>query len=208
MGNNNQNVTLEPIVIINNDNDAHLKYKTPQQAILLDRDGVIIEEQTNYLRTEDSITFIPGVLEAIKTVSDRKIPIIVITNQSAVGRNIISLEQAIFLNKVIMQQIEDSGGHIDAIYMCYHHPSDNCGCRKPAPKMPLLAKEQMNLDFANSYFIGDTLNDMKTARAAGLKEVLVLTGHGANEYESLDGVNQKDYLVTNDLSQAIKKIFS
>lgn len=206
MANNNQNIELEPLVIINN--DAHPKYKIPQPAILLDRDGVIIEEQTDYLRTEDSIKFLPGVLEAIKHTTERKIPIIVITNQSAVGRSIISLEQAIFLNRVIMQQIEDFGGRIDAVYMCYHHPSDNCDCRKPAPKMPLLAKEQMNLDFANSYFIGDTLNDMKTARAAGLKEVLVLTGHGANEYESLDEVNKKDYLVADDLPQAIKKIFS
>jgi len=206
MGNKKQNTELEPMVIINN--EAYLKYTTPQPAILLDRDGVIIEEQTNYLKTEDSIKFIPGVLETIKNITDREIPIIIITNQSAVGRKIISLEQAIFLNKVIMQQIEDFGGRIDAVYMCYHHPNDNCGCRKPAPKMPLLAKEQLHLDFANSYFIGDTLNDMETAKAAGLKEVLVLTGHGASEYESLDRVNKNKYLVADDLSQAINKIFS
>ena len=196
---------LQPLVITNNED---IKYAIPQSAVVLDRDGVIIEEQPNYLRSEDAINYIPGSIQAIKDINDHNIPIIVVTNQSAVGRKIISLDQATLLNKIIMKDIENRGAKITAIYMCYHHPEDNCPCRKPSPMMPFLAKKEMNLDLEESYFIGDTLKDMETATAAQLKSILVLTGHGRGEYKTLDATKRSEYTIATDLLDATHKLFA
>ena len=108
---------LQPLVITNHED---IKYAIPQSAVFLDRDGVIIEEQPNYLRSEDAINYIPGSIQAIKDINDHNIPIIVVTNQSAVGRKIISLDQATLLNKIIMKDIENRGAKGGRLLIDYH----------------------------------------------------------------------------------------
>ena len=197
---------LHPIVIF--EGEKQIEYEKPQKALFLDRDGVIVEEQPSYLRTEHDIEFISKSLDAIKNICDMGVPVIVITNQSAVGRNIISVDQSIKINKAIMKRVKNEGGEIAAIYMCPHHPDDGCLCRKPLPNMALLAQENMNLDLASSYFVGDTIKDMKTAERAKVRSILVMTGHGVDEYEKLDSSNKDKYHIAHDLNEAVNEIIT
>ena len=104
-----------------------------------------------------------------------------VTNQSAVGRGIISLEQAIEINRRVIAEIRAQGGRLNASYLCPHCPDEECDCRKPAPGMLLRAAEELELELARSHAIGDATGDIQAARAAGVHGILVLTGRGKEQ---------------------------
>lgn len=153
-------------------------------AVFLDRDGTINEE-VGYLDCLDKLKIIPAAYEAIKLINESGMKAVAISNQSGVARGFFTEEFVIALNKTIQLALNERSAHIDGFYYCPHHPTDGngiyrqkCNCRKPAPGMLMQAAEELDIDLAHSYFVGDRFIDMETAKKVGAKGVLVMTGYG------------------------------
>lgn len=148
-------------------------------ALFLDRDGVIIENQANYVRSWADVAFYPQALSALARIRFCPYKIIIVTNQSAVGRGLMTLETAVSLNQRIIEVVRKFHGRIDDAYICPDAPQSQSTCRKPKPGMLLKAAEEHNLDLSQSIMIGDALTDVKAGRAAGVRQsVLLLSGRG------------------------------
>jgi D-glycero-D-manno-heptose 1,7-bisphosphate phosphatase len=149
-------------------------------AIFLDRDGVIIENRENYLLHWSDVTIFQQAIGAIVKASVSDYRLVIVTNQSAVGRGLLKLQDAISINQRLVDVIVQSGGRIDGLYMCPHTPMDKCNCRKPLPGLFLQAACDLSLDFNRSMIIGDTWTDLLAGQAAGIpQKVLVKTGKGS-----------------------------
>jgi D-glycero-D-manno-heptose 1,7-bisphosphate phosphatase len=177
-------------------------------AIFLDRDGVIVENRPDYIRSWADVHIFPQALEALVKARIAPYKIIIVTNQSAVGRGIISLAEAQAINQRLVAEIEAAGGQIDAVLMCPHAPNDNCLCRKPRPGLLLQAAQQFSIDLKHSILIGDALSDLLAGQAAGLQNtILVRTGRGADQVNLASSVSLKPYRVYDTLAQALADLF-
>ena len=175
-------------------------------AIFLDRDGVLIENVDTYVRTWADVEFLPGVFEALRRLRGGPFATVLVTNQSAVGRGIMSAEAALAINGRIVAEIQGQGGRLDGAYLCLHSPDDGCDCRKPAPGLILQARTELDLDLAGSYLIGDALTDMQAAEAAGVRGILVRTGRGAAQERLLDPLDPPRCSIVPDLTAAVDLI--
>jgi len=177
-------------------------------AIFLDRDGVIIENRANYVRNWSQVSIFPNAIKALSNSIMEKYKIIVVTNQSAVGRNLISFETAREINDKLSVAIKQIGGNVDGIYMCPHAPEHECNCRKPKPGLLLQAAQELSLDLSASWMIGDAWSDLLAGQAAGTRgNIMVKTGRGAKQLLLSHPENLKGYFVFNDLSEAVNAIF-
>ncbi len=172
-------------------------------AIFLDRDGVIVENNPNYIRTQEELAFIPGSLQSLAEMRDSPYKIVVVTNQSAVGRGIISAELAEQINDRVVDEIHRTGGRIDGSYMCPHSPQEACLCRKPEPGLLQQAAVELSIDLRRSVMIGDALSDLLAGQAAGLRRLyLVRTGRGTAQEQLPRPDGLITYQVVDDLSSA------
>ena len=137
-------------------------------ALFLDRDGVIIENRANYVRSWDDVSIYPQALQALASVRHWPGKIIVVTNQSAVGRGLITLQTAESINARLVHKIYQNGGRIDGVYMCPHAPDAGCDCRKPQPGLLQQAAANFALCMEQSWMIGDALTDIAAGLAAGV----------------------------------------
>lgn len=155
-------------------------------AVFLDRDGTINEE-AGYMDSFDKLSILPPSFEAIRLINRSGMKAVVITNQAGVAKGLFSEEHVWEIHERIQGELRERGAHIDRFYYCPHHPTEGqgkylqvCDCRKPAAGMLIRAAEEMNIDLGRSYLVGDMVKDMEAARRAGVKAVLVRTGHGGN----------------------------
>ena len=176
--------------------------------MFLDRDGVIIENRADYVKSWEEVRFLPGASQALQRLRASHYALVLVTNQSVVGRDIISLAQALRINCRVIHEIETFRGRMDATYLCPHAPDEGCHCRKPAPGMLLQASEELGLDLTSSYLVGDALSDIQAARAAGVTGILVLTGRGANQSRLLEAEGLRDCPVVKDLEAAVAYILA
>ena len=148
------------------------------KAIFLDRDGVInrYPGDGKYVTSWKEFKFLPKAKKAIAKLYKNRFKIFVISNQAGVNKGIFSQNRLDFITKNMLKAIEESQGKIDKVYYCTHRQQDNCSCRKPKAGLMHLAKKQYQVNLKNSFFIGDTIRDVKTAKAAGCKSILVLSG--------------------------------
>lgn len=173
-------------------------------AIFLDRDGVIIENRDAYVQSWADVHIFEQALYGLKRYADADYYFIIVTNQSAVGRGIISLKQAQEINKKLVKEIESFGGRIDAVYMCPHAPDDKCECRKPEPGLILQAIKDFDIDLQDSIMIGDALTDLIAAESARIdKRVLVRTGRGKRELLDKELFYIGACVICDDLSRAL-----
>ena len=149
-----------------------------KEAVFIDRDGVICENRSDYVKSWSEFVFLPNAVKALAALHQAGYSIIIVTNQSAVGRGLIDLDTLHGIHVRMEAIIEEHGGHIEEILYCPHHPDDGCYCRKPQPGMLMAAAQSLNLDLHNSYMIGDACTDIQAGQAAGTKSFLVLTGRG------------------------------
>jgi D-glycero-D-manno-heptose 1,7-bisphosphate phosphatase len=177
-------------------------------AIFLDRDGVINENRADYVKSWSEAEFLPGVFGALRRLAQADLAIVLITNQSAVGRGIISHKEAVQINRRIVGTIRAQGGRVDGAYLCPHHPDENCACRKPRPGLLLQAADELDLDLGRSYFIGDAVTDMQAADAAGVKGILVLTGRGQEQVSRASLEDSLPWPVAADLGAAVDHILN
>ncbi|MEZ4646269.1 MAG: HAD-IIIA family hydrolase [Chloroflexota bacterium] len=176
-------------------------------AIFLDRDGVIIENRANYVRSWDDVEIYPQALQALTAVAHSPYKIIIVTNQSAVGRGIISLETAHTINEQLLQIIRMGNGRVDGVFMCPHAPEAQCHCRKPQPGLLLQAAAQHNIDLSESYMIGDALSDLQAGLAAGVPNVILLrTGRGQKQAQLPAAANFHPITLCDTLGDALSHI--
>jgi D-glycero-D-manno-heptose 1,7-bisphosphate phosphatase len=177
-------------------------------AIFLDRDGVITENRADYVKSWTEVVFLPGVFEALRWLSQTSYRLVIVTNQSAVGRGIITLDTAHEINQRLVDAIQGQGGRIDSIYLCPHHPDAGCECRKPRPGLLFCAATELGLDLTRSYLVGDGRSDMEAARAAGVQGILVLTGRGVETVRRLGRNERSVWPVVADLKAAVEHILN
>ena len=178
-------------------------------AIFLDRDGVIIQNRENYVRCWNDVEFLPTSLQALKQLSQTSFKIIIVTNQSIIGRDIITMEQAEAINQRIIEEITYAGGRVDGTYICPHIPDDHCFCRKPLPGLFLQAADALSIDLPASTMIGDALTDIQAGSAVGIKTlILVKTGRGQEQYQLPQTIFSPHFLLADHLLSAIKLILS
>ena len=176
-------------------------------ALFLDRDGVIVENRPNYIRSWADVLIFPQALEALEKVRIAPYKIVIVTNQSAIGRGLITLSEAEAINQRLVAEIEAAGGRIDAVFMCPHAPEENCTCRKPLPGLLYQAAELISIDLKNSILIGDALSDIMAGQTAGIqKNVLVRTGCGAVQANLANTVSVEPFLVYDTLAQALAEL--
>lgn len=159
-----------------------VKVAAPERrpAIFLDRDGTI-NEHIDYLHEPAKFALIPGVLEAMKRLSEKGYRLVVTTNQPGIGLGYFSKEDLFRVNSVMLKQAHKAGIKIDKIYYCPHSEAENCLCRKPHPGMVERAVRELNIDLAHSFVVGDMTVDVMLAKNAGCRSVLVQTGVGGKD---------------------------
>jgi D-glycero-D-manno-heptose 1,7-bisphosphate phosphatase len=151
----------------------------------LDRDGVINVDRGYVARRED-FAFVPGVLDACRALHEAGFALVVVTNQSGIGRGLYTTAEFLALTRWMQDQFARHGAPVAGVYHCPHHPTDaegpyrvQCGCRKPAPGMLLAAIDELGLDPAGSVMFGDRRSDLQAALAAGVAERVLLGTDGA-----------------------------
>lgn len=166
-------------------------------AIFLDRDGTINEE-TGYVDRLERLALIPGAAEAIRLINQRGLKAIVVTNQSGVARGLFDEPFVAALHAHLERMLRREGAFLDGIYYCPHHPTEgrgqyllSCDCRKPAPGLLIRAQEDLALDPARCYMIGDTFSDIEAGARAGIRGILVRTGHGEKAAAALSELGRE-----------------
>jgi D-glycero-D-manno-heptose 1,7-bisphosphate phosphatase len=167
---------------------------------LLDRDGTLLEEREYAYRAAD-YAVLPGAHEAVARLRAAGFGVVVITNQSGIGRGLFSGADYADFEAILLRDFEAHGAKLDGCYHCPHTPEDACGCRKPGTALALRAARDLGIDLARSWVIGDKDSDVALARSLGCRAVLVLTGHGAEHRERLPEGTR----VARDLPDAVSR---
>jgi D-glycero-D-manno-heptose 1,7-bisphosphate phosphatase len=152
--------------------------ESTRPTMFLDRDGVVNRNRDDYVKCWQEFEFLPGSLEALRLLAKKRVRVVIVTNQSPVGRGIISRETLDAIHRRMTAEVAAHGGRIDAILCCPHAPAAGCGCRKPRPGLIVEAMRRFRVDSRSACFVGDSLSDLKAAQAAGIPFVMVLTGKG------------------------------
>ena len=179
-------------------------------AVFLDRDGTLIEE-ANYLVNPADVRLLPGAGKAVVQLRDAGFAVVVVTNQSAIGRGMLTEAGLTLIHEEMTRHLKRHGAALDGIYHCPVAPTTSSRetiehpDRKPGPGMLIRAAAELDLDLARSWMVGDTLSDLLAGRNAGVHAtILVRTGHGL----SVDAGNAAvDHLV-DDLSAASRLILN
>ena len=172
------------------------------KTIFLDRDGVINKE-VGYLHKIEDFKFINGVFEACRYFQSLDYQIIVVTNQSGIGRGYYDKDAFHVVNSWMLEQFKNKRIEILDVFFCPHTPESNCDCRKPKPGMFNQANEKHDIDMEKSWMIGDKEADVAAANAAGIQNtILVKSGHAIDEKNSnakfiLDSINQVKEVISN-----------
>jgi len=162
-------------------------------AIFLDRDGTINIDK-NYVHKIEDWEFLPHAIEGLRILSLRGYKLVIITNQSGIGRGYYTCHDMEKLHRHVISLLKKNSIDIAGIYFCPHKPSDHCSCRKPETELLKKAATDLNINISGSYFIGDKTCDIKMGRDGGCKTIMVQTGKGGKdgEYEVVP-----DFIVSN-----------
>lgn len=173
--------------------------------VLIDRDGVVNEDREDFVRSTSDWVPIEGSLGAISRLNRAGFLVALATNQSGVARGLISEMALEAIHRKLSAQLAIQDGHLDAIFVCHHGPSDGCDCRKPRPGLLKAALSRFDLRAAEAVFIGDRETDLRAALCAGVRPILVRTGYGsdAEAFALSRGIH-----VADDLAQASELILS
>ncbi len=176
------------------------------QAVFLDRDGVINRDSPDYVTAWEDFEFLPGSLSAIAALSAAAIDVIIVTNQSALARGLMTPDALADIHRRLAGAVAKKGGRIRAILHCPHHPDDLCGCRKPAPGMILKAQARFGLDLARSVMIGDRATDVACGRQAGCGGTILVRSGPHDDRPKLRQMGIVPDLIVDDLAAAVRAL--
>ena len=148
------------------------------RAVFLDRDGVLTRERQDYIKTPEELEVLPGIEVPLREIQKRGFRIVIITNQSVIGRGLTSHHEMSRIHEKLRLELARSGCSVDGIYYCPHRPDEGCDCRKPAPGLILKAAKELGIDVGRSWMIGDKEMDLEAARRAGCRSIRVATNRG------------------------------
>lgn len=141
--------------------------------LFLDRDGVINEENPNFIRRQEDVKIYDDTVPALLKAQSLGFRLVIISNQSGLARGYIDLQTFWDIHQRIVETLARGGVRISAACYCPHHPDDGCSCRKPSPEMLLFTAELFGASMEKSIFIGDRLTDMEAALRAGCRGILI-----------------------------------
>jgi D-glycero-D-manno-heptose 1,7-bisphosphate phosphatase len=176
-------------------------------AVFLDRDGTLIEEK-DYLSDPDSVTPIPGAAEALLSLQKAGYKLLIVSNQSGVGRGYFTMQDVERVNERMARHFAGKGVRFEKIYISPEAPDQPSRGRKPSPQFVFDARDEFGLDLPSSYFIGDKLLDVECGWNAGVKKsILVRTGYGREVDREHPEISPKA-VVVDDLVAAAKWILN
>jgi D-glycero-D-manno-heptose 1,7-bisphosphate phosphatase len=160
-----------------------------RKAIFIDRDGTLSEE-VGYVNHLSRFRLFPFAVDAVRLVNRSPLAAVLVTNQAGVARGYFEESMVHAVHAEVAKAMEKGGARLDGVYYCPHHPTageppyrDDCACRKPKPGLLHRAAEDLGLDLAGSYVVGDRRGDLELAWTVGATGVLVKTGYGRGELE-------------------------
>ncbi len=149
---------------------------------LLDRDGVLNEDRSDFVKTPDELVMIPGACKAVTMLNQAGIKVAMVTNQSCVGRGIITAAQLWEIHEKMQAELAKFQACLDKIFVCPDHPDNATERRKPGPGMLREAMGVFQVTPEETVMIGDSLRDIQAAAAAGCERILVGTGRGKETF--------------------------
>jgi D-glycero-D-manno-heptose 1,7-bisphosphate phosphatase len=170
--------------------------------VILDRDGTIVIDR-GYLNDPAGLEFQPGAAEGLHWLHSHGYRLVVITNQSGIGRGLVTLDRLESMNARLSAMVEAAGARLERIYFCPHAPDAACTCRKPAPGLLLQAAAELQFDPRASVIIGDKSSDIELGRRAGAATVLISNDRGC----SANAAASPDFIAA-DLLQAARWVTS
>jgi D-glycero-D-manno-heptose 1,7-bisphosphate phosphatase len=172
--------------------------------VILDRDGVINEDNVNFIKTFNEWIPIPRSLKSIATLNQYGFKIAIATNQSGIGRGLFDIPTLNTIHMQMLDIIKNSGGNIDKIFYCPHTKEDKCDCRKPKNGMLQKIAKYYNINLQNIPAIGDSLRDLQAYESVGAQPILVKSGKGQETIASKKYPNKT--IIFNDLFDAVEYI--
>ena len=176
--------------------------------VFLDRDGVINRDSPDYITAWDQFVFLPGSLEAIVRLTEASRVVMVITNQSAVGRGMMDSATLETMHRNLQEAVAAQGGRIEAFFFCPHHPNDGCACRKPRPGLIEQAQRQYGLDLARATMIGDSARDIECGMRSGCGQTILVQSGLHDARPQLDAQGLLPDWVATDLAAAVDWLLS
>jgi D-glycero-D-manno-heptose 1,7-bisphosphate phosphatase len=186
---------------------ARQRGDAPRGAVFLDRDGTIVVER-GYLSEADGIELLPGAADALRQLQAAGWALLVVSNQSGVGRGLFPLARAHEMMARLRVVLRGRGVELDGIYFCPHRPEDGCDCRKPGTRLLERAAADHRLSLRHSVMVGDKLLDAETGRNVGGRGVLVRTGYGREEEARLNAGGAAPDHVCDGLAEAAEWILA
>ena len=181
-----------------------------EKYLFIDRDGVVNEDpggwtEFGYVTRWEDFRVIPGVIEALKKMTDAGYRIIIISNQQCVGKGYLPEEELYKLTDSIKGILREAGADVAGIYYCIHKKEDNCECRKPKSGLFRMAQDELGIkSFDGFFYIGDTQRDVEAGKSAGLKTILVLSGK--SRYDDVEHWEYKPDYICKNLTEAVDTI--
>lgn len=177
--------------------------------IFIDRDGVINRDPAwigkDYVTSWEEFQFLPGALEALKTLTDKDYKIAIISNQAGVSKGVYTKKTLDEITEKMLKEIKSNSAKIYSVQYCIHSDEDNCDCRKPNTGLFKKATEGLKVDFKKTYFIGDKRQDVEAGKNIGCGTILVLSGKTKDKSKVAEWPVKPDF-IKKDLSEAVKAI--
>jgi len=170
-------------------------------AVFLDRDGTLNVDKDYVYRYADW-EWVPGAVEGMRELMGLGFRLVVVSNQSGIARGYFAASDVKALHAQVSSDLRAAGVEIAGFYFCPHGPGDGCDCRKPRPGLLLQAQKDLKINLSRSFMVGDKIIDVEAGQTAGVQPILVGTGYGVREKESLP----KGVPFANDLLSAARWI--
>lgn len=180
---------------------ARRRGPAPRPAAFLDRDGTLVVER-GYLSDPEGLEILPGVPRALRLLRDGGYALVVVSNQSGIGRGMFTVDRVHEIMAGLRVLLRGRGLELDGIYFCPHRPDEGCACRKPGTALMERACAELNLEPRASAMIGDKLLDVETGQRCGARGLLVRTGYGRDEEKRIASVPKAPDAVVDDLAAA------
>lgn len=174
--------------------------------LILDRDGVINEDSDEFVKSPEEWHPIPGSLEAIARATRASCRVVIASNQSGLGRGLLTIEVLNQIHRKMLRELGKVGGSVEAIFFCPHTPEADCDCRKPKAGLFEEIGRRLRVSLTNVPVVADRLSDIQAARIVGARPYLVLTGRGKTTLRESRGI--ENVPVYADLSSVVDALLA